>query len=86
MRVRRSQEQMKAITVVEIACRAFEQEYRMEPKVVLLPSHIFERYDAERRVLDSVLGDGCVPQSEPAPGWTSVRVVEHPGIDAIEVF
>lgn len=77
---------MKAITIVELACKEFEFHNHAEPRVVLLPCNVFERYDAERRVLDRVLGDECIPQKEPSHGWTDVRVVEHPGIDAIEVY
>lgn len=49
---------MKAITLVDRICREFVEHHGVGPVVVLLPCQVFERYDAERRILDSVLDSG----------------------------
>lgn len=78
---------MKMITMVEEVCRSFEDAQRMPPRVILLPKKMFDRYDAERRTLDSVLPEdgGCVIP-ERGGQWTDIRIVEHAGIDAIECY
>ena len=74
----------KAITEIDVALRAFEQLYKIPPRVILLPTPLFERYAAEAAALDAVLPNlGPMP---PAPGWTDVRVVEHDAIQEIEVY
>jgi hypothetical protein len=76
----------RAITVVDAALRRFEFETRLSPRVVLLPRRVFEQFLAEKATVDAAM-----PYEPPHPHcddpeWADVRVVEHEGLEEIEVY
>lgn len=80
----------KAITVVSEALARFEGQEGLTPRVALLPRRIFRQYESEVRRLEAVMpGATNTEWNEPTrrePGWTDVRLVEHEGIEEIEVY
>lgn len=73
---------MKAITLIDRALVEFQRSCGLIPRVILLPTRIFEQYMKESEVLGSVL-----PQLQPDENnWTEVRAVEHEQIKDIEVY
>lgn len=73
----------KAITVIERALCEFQAASGLLPRVILVPVELYQKYESERSVLDAVLGSEPPAEGE---NWTEIRVVEHDGIDALEVY
>lgn len=73
----------KAITLVERALSDFERDNQMPPRVVLLPRRVFEQFEAEQMRIASVMPGA---ETVTGPEWADVRVVEHEGLEDLEVY
>ena len=76
----------RAITVVDAALREFEFEMQMAPRVILLPRRVFEQFLVEKATVDAAMPYEPPHHRCEDDAWADVRVVEHEGIEAPEVY